>query len=343
MQILLTLAVASLGGYVFSLLHVPLAWTIGAMVAAAMLVWSKPVSLPAHTRPMVMVVLGASFGVGFTPPVLAAVLSSLPTIAGAGVITVMCGLALTPLFARMAGLNLNTSYFCAVPGGIAVMPVLAERAGAEVPPVAFAQTVRMVVVVLTIPPAVALLGNPQGASAFHPEPLAVYWPGIALLLALGVGVALVLGRLKAANPWLIGPLLCSMAITVLWHAPSGFPQWMTNAAQVGMGAGLGVKLTRQFLLGSRRLALASLASSLLMVVLLSAVAMGLAALSGLPAEAVVLGLAPGGTPEMVITAATLEIAAPLVLGFHLVRMLINNLVVGPFWDLATHVAAAIRS
>ena len=92
MQILLTLAVASLGGYVFSLMHVPLAWTIGAMAASAVLAWLRPVSLPKQTRPVAMVLLGASFGVGFTAPVLTAVLAELPVIACAGVLIILMGL-----------------------------------------------------------------------------------------------------------------------------------------------------------------------------------------------------------------------------------------------------------
>lgn len=338
MQILLTLAVASLGGYVFSLMHIPLAWTIGAMAASAVLAWLGPVSLPKQTRPIAMVVLGASFGVGFTAPVLTAVLSELPVIACAGVLIILCGLGIAPMFSRIAKVDVKTSYFCTVPGGIAVMPVLAERAGTQVAPVTLAQTIRMVVVVLTIPPAVALFGNPHAATLFHGEAPPVIWPGLALLLSLSVSVALMLAKLRAANPWLLGPLLCSMGITAFWHAPSGFPHWMTNMAQIGMGAGLGVKLTREFLLSSKRLALASVISSIVLVALLTAIAMILAYLSHLPMEAVILGLAPGGTPEMVITAATLDVAVPLVLGFHLIRMLISNLLIGPIWQLTQYAA-----
>ena len=44
---------------------------------------------------------------------------------------------------------------------------------------------------------------------------------------------------------------------------------------------------------------------------------------------VFLGMAPGGMPEMALTAKALELAVPLVLGFHLTRTVLCNLLVGP--------------
>jgi len=46
---------------------------------------------------------------------------------------------------------------------------------------------------------------------------------------------------------------------------------------------------------------------------------------------VVLGLAPGGLPEMVVTAQALGLAVPLVLGLHLMRVVLVNLLAVPAW------------
>lgn len=330
----LTAVISTLGGYLFSLAHIPLAWMIGAMVASAMLSWVRPAALPLRTRPVALMVLGASFGLGFTQPVLMAVLAALPAVILAGVLIIVSGLLMARVFATFAGIDSKTGYFCAVPGGVTVMPVLAERSGLPVAPVTLAQTIRMVVVVLTFPPLMVLFGQPGNQTIFHAEKLAVHVPQLLMLLAASLAAALVLHRLRIANPWMLGPLFFSMAITALWHAPSGVPHWMINVAQVGMGSTLGVKLTRPFLMSSTRLVYASLASTLLLSALLSTLAIALAFLWALPPEAVILGMAPGGTPEMVVTAATLDVAVPLVLGFHLIRMLISNLLIEPLWTIS---------
>ena len=59
------------------------------------------------------------------------------------------------------------------------------------------------------------------------------------------------------------------------------------------------------------------------------IAWGIAVAAGLPVPALILGMAPGGMPEMALTAKALELAVPLVLGFHLTRTVLCNLLVGP--------------
>lgn len=50
---------------------------------------------------------------------------------------------------------------------------------------------------------------------------------------------------------------------------------------------------------------------------------------GLPPSAVRLDMAPGGMPEMGVTAKALGVAVPLVLGFHLTRTQMCNFLLGP--------------
>ena len=108
---------------------------------------------------------------------------------------------------------------------------------------------------------------------------------------------------------------------------------MGKAAEA-MGASLGTRLTRSFLMASHRLALAAVISAGVLSLLLTLLAVGIGAAAGLPYAAMILGMAPGGMPEMTITAKALDLAVPLVLGFHLVRTVACNLAVGPIWKLA---------
>jgi membrane AbrB-like protein len=237
------------------------------------------------------------------------------------------------MFTRLARVDARTGFFCGVPGGVVVMVVLAQEAGAQVAPVTLSQTMRVVTVVLTIPPLLGWLaphGQYGGFSALAP---AVWWPGLLGLLAVAPLAALALRRLGFSNPWMFGPCLLNIAIAASDHGFTGMPGWLVSLAQIAMGATLGSRLTRSFLLASRGLLLASLLSSLVLVVVLAMLALVLAWLGGLPWPAVVLGMAPGGMPEMSLTAKALDLAVPLVLGFHLVRSLLSNVLVKPLYQL----------
>lgn len=326
-----TLALAASGGYVAHLLRVPLAWMIGAMVAVAAIgMTGRSVATPAVFRPAALIVFGTSFGQAFTPPVLAALATSLPILLGAAFASVLAGAAVSRVTAHVGHMDTKTAYFVSVPGGIIAMIVLAARAGASVPTVTLAQTLRMVFVVLTYPLAMGLLANPGGdVFSFTAPPIA--WALLPVLLALTTAGALATQRTGIANPWMMGPVFVSLTLAVAGTPLTGLPPVLIDAAQVAMGASLGTRLTREFLLKSRRLLLASVVNFLLLTVLSVLIGLACVAIADLPIPATLLGTAPGGLPEMAITAKVMNLGVPLVLGFHLVRLLVCNLFVSPLY------------
>lgn len=336
---LLTAAVAASGGALAWWLHVPLPWMLGAMAATGVLAWHDRAAVARPTRPAALLVLGLGLGQTFAPPVMAAVVAALPWLLGAAMLSILVGMALGPLFARLARVEGKTAYYASVPGGVVLMAVLAQRAGASVPQVTLAQTIRVVLVVATIPPLITWLVPHGDAGIFAVERVPVNALGFLALLAGGLAVAWAGVKAGLANPWLLCPSVLVMLLLLAGLLPSGIPGPALDAAQVGLGMALGQRLSRRVLLSARRLAMAAAATTLLTVVVMAALALALAGLSGLPVPAAVLGMAPGGMPEMAVTAKALELGVPLVLGFHLVRTLLGNFVIGPLWRLAERLGA----
>jgi membrane AbrB-like protein len=334
---LTTLLAAFAGGAFFSLLHIPLAWMIGAMFGTAALGWFRPVLIPVMARPLSLIVIGLAFGQTFSGPVLAALLGALPIIVIAAVLSIVAGIATVPIFTRMAGTDASTGYFSTIPGGIVVMAVLAQRANAPIAPVTLAQTMRVLVVVLVMPPTLSALAPHGDSSAFLAPRIPIEPLWLIAMLAVGYLAATLLRRTGLANPWMIGPCLLAITAAAFGVLPSGVPQWMINAAQVGMGSTLGQRLTREFLMTSRRLMNAAVLSTLALCLICTAIAILLAWVGALPPAAVMLGMAPGGMPEMGVTAKALGVAVPLVLGFHLARTLMCSFLLGPIFRLLVRV------
>lgn len=318
------------GGAALCALGVPLAWMIGAMAATATLAWRGRVAVHPWARPLALVGLGLAFGQTFSASVLHALLGALPAILAAGLLSILVGLAVMPVLRRGGGLDARSAYYAAVPGGVIVMAVLAQEARANVAAVTLAQTVRVTLVVLTVPPLMTLFAAHGDAAGEFAAPRAPFaWWGVALMLAAGLAGALALRRTGVANPWLIAPFALAVLLAATGSLPSSVPGPLVDAAQVAMGASLGQRLTRDFLLRSRRLALASAVSSLLLCAVCAGLGYALAVAADLPPSAVMLGLAPGGMPEMGVTAKALEVAVPLVMAFHLARTLMCNFLLGP--------------
>lgn len=329
-----TLLLAVMAGALLDALGLPLGWMVGAMLATAYLGWREAAAVPRALHPAGLVVLGLGLGQSFTPPVLGAVAGALPAILAGGALSIAAGLAVAPLYRRIAGSDARTAYYAAVPGGIVTMAVLAERAGAQVGAVSMAQTIRMACVVLIFPPLVSVFAAGGRDAAFSAALPPFDGAGLAVLLAGGAAVALAGARLGLANAAMLAPCLLAMALSGTGALPSSVPVWLVDVAQLAMGASLGLRLTPRALGGGpRRQALAGLASALAVSTLLALLGLGLGWLAGLPPVAVMLGMAPGGMPEMAVTAKALDLAVPLVLGFHLVRTVLCNLLVGAVWRL----------
>ena len=338
---------AALCGWGASHIGVPLAWLLGALVASMAFALAGARIEVGAIRSYGLVVLGLALGQSFTPQIMAELSSSLPVIALGGIGTLAAGLPVVPLFRRMAGLDPATSFFCAVPGGVVLMAVQAQRAGASESHVVLAQSVRLVVVVLIYPALIALLVPHHAAltEALHttlPPLRLADVPGLALLLVAGILIARLARRSILPNPWMIAPCLMTIALnmTGLEHAP--LPPWLVTICQLILGVSLGARMTPEFVLGSGRLLLASVLSSLALIAILAPTAVIVARATGLDLAAVLFGLSPGGMPEMTVAARAAGAAVPLVLSFHLTRVLICNLALEPVWHLVARQRAERR-
>lgn len=330
-----TLLLCLLAGGLLTMLGLPLGWMVGAFVATAYLSLRRAAAVPAPVRPAGLMVLGLTLGQGFTAPVLHAVTDALPVMLTGGLLAMLAGIAVAPLYRRLARSDGRTAFFATVPGGVVAMAMLAAQAGATVPAVMVAQSIRMALVVVAYPALMALLAARGGASAFDAVLPPVQWGGLVLLLAAGAAVAWAGAKVGIANAAMFAPCLLAMALSATGTLPSALPRWLIDAAQVAMGASIAMHLAREGLGGApQRLAFAGVVSAVAVSLLLVVAGLLLGWLAGLPVAAVVLGMAPGGMPEMMVTAQALQHAVPLVLGFHLVRMVLCHLLVGPLWRAA---------
>jgi hypothetical protein len=282
------------------------------------------------TRPGALVVIGAAIGVAFTPAVFAEALRVGWLMVGAGLAVTLFAAAISRLMGRLAGFDPRTAFFASMPGGMADMAVLALRYGGDSSPVALAQAMRVVVLVLTMPIAFTL----SGVSGDHPF-AAMVGPVRPLgLVALGAAAALggaLLTRLRVANGWMIGALAVSIGFAASGNALSAVPLWVINAAQVLLGVSLGARMSREFFGIAAHVILAALLHVALMIGFCLVLGNLVAQVTGLGAASMMLAMMPGGITEMVLTARALELNVPMVTGFLITRTLVVNLSAGPLF------------
>lgn len=323
--ILRALAVGIPAGYLFDRLHTPIPWMIGPMVAVAALNLSGVrMHSPPYARQMGQVILGSAVALYFTPPVVKALAVNFPAIIAATIAVFLVGILGALTLSRASGVDRKSTFFASIPGGAMAMAVLADRYGAEIAPVAVAHSLRVSIVVILIPFALTYSGIPLEAAAYRPDV-----PLDPTILAVWLGVGWLLGeiseRLNLNNGCLLTPIFFGAALTLSGIQLSAVPRWMTDFAQLMFGLVLGARYERAFFARYKLFIPFALLNSFFILIASVVAGAALAWAFDLPVATMILATSPGGLAEMTITAQALHISVPLVVAFHLFRVVMVNM------------------
>ena len=319
------LAVGVPAGYLFDLLDTPIPWMIGPMIAVASLnLTGVPMRAIPYARQMGQVILGSAVSLYFTPTVVAALGANLAAIVASSASAFLIGGLGALILSRVSGVDGKSTFFASIPGGAMAMAVLAERYGAQIVPVAVAHSLRVSIVVIIIPFALTYGGIPLEAAAYRPTVSLDPWI-LPAWLAFGFLLGGVSEKLRLQNGYLLTPIFFGAALTVSGVQLSAVPHWMIDFAQLMFGLVLGARYERAFFVRYRLFIPFALLNSFFILIASVAVAAALAWSFDLPIAAMIIATAPGGMAEMTITAQALQIDVPLVVAFHLFRVVMVNM------------------
>jgi membrane AbrB-like protein len=330
------LVVCISAGLLCAWLKTPIPWMIGPLVGmAAFQFGGATLEAPPFGREAGQLTIGIALGLYFTPAVAREVAIHAPALLAVGFGVFAIGVLSSFFLARAARVDRATAFFSSAIGGAAEMVILAERHGALVDRVALAHSLRLLVVVTSVPVAITLLGQ-TGTDDYRPIAVPFDAVQLAMLACIALAAAFVWRRTRLPNAFMMGPLLITIALTASGAVFSSIPTWLTNAAQVLLACNLGSRFARSFLREAPRFIAAVLASVMLMILLTTLLAIALAwSMDHLPATTL-LACAPGGIAEMAITAKVLKAGVAFVTAAHVMRFLIVMLVTEPAYRLYAH-------
>jgi uncharacterized protein len=317
-----TLGAGLAGGSVARLIHLPLPWLLGSLVTImALSLAGAPVRLIRWGRPAGTVVVGTSTGLQFTATVVAKLVTLLPLIIAAAVVSTVIGAIGGLIYMRLTNVDRTTAFFATVPGGVVETMTLAPQYGGQVEPIMVAQTTRVALIVVFAPFLVISFAGASARNALLATP-AVPWLGLAALLAVSGTVAAILSRTRSPNAWLIVPLFFAALASNLGWLEGRMPDVLLIAAQIVIGTALGAAFRPEFLTR-----LVGLLGASFVVVVFAAGFMALfgaafGALAGYSVPTMVLATAPAGIAEMVLTGKVLGLDATVIAGFQLARVII---------------------
>ncbi|WP_421952953.1 AbrB family transcriptional regulator [Pelagibacterium sp.] len=328
------LAAATTGGWVFTWLGVPLGWMLGSMTACMVITISGGhLVSPRKLRPPMAVLLGLAIGAGFQPQMLAQMSQWLISLVLVIPMLGLVSLLGRAYFSRVAGYDRLTALYCAIPGGLSEIVLLAEQTTADVRTIALVHAARIAITISVLSIGVGLfidLSAVQSADGVSPfVPAAGSFVELGILLGLGILAWRIGKRLSVPAPHMMAPLVLSAVAHMSGWIVVELPAVLVAAAQVVIGAGIGCRFagTRLAFLG--RVFVHGLVFVAIVLSFCLLLAVCLTGWVGQPAPTIVMAFSPGGLTELSLLSLAAGLDAGYVAAHHLVRQL-TVVTVAPF-------------
>lgn len=214
----------------------------------------------------------------------------------------------------------NDALLASVPGALSLVIAAAENLKADLRKVAIAQTLRVLILIEAIPLVALLIGHPSGSPTMAGRPLAGPLD-LAIFLAAGIVVSLVLVRLRLPGAWVIGGLLAAAALLLTGVVEAQLPLFIAVPATIALAALTGSRFRPEDLVHLPRIAVAALGAFAIAVVTSAAGAAVVTLLFGVNIIQTLLAFAPGALEALTVLAFQMNIDPAYVAAHHVVRFL----------------------
>jgi membrane AbrB-like protein len=319
-----TLLIAAVGGVGFAALGIPAGLVSGSVLAVAIAALAgRPMHVPGPLSRVAFVLIGILLGAMVTPETLRGMATWPLSIAVLGVATLAMIAATTSYLRFVHGWEWVSAYLGASPGALAQVIALSSAFKADLRGVAIVQVMRVLLIMIGLPGALALFGLAAGGVIGAPEPAGgSSLVELAILVAASTATALLLTWIKFPGGLLFGSMAASAVLHGTGWVHAVLPWWLGGAAVIVMGAVAGSRFANtswRTVVDYLGAALGSFAVAISVAGIFVVIVITL--LPFRPAD-VVIAFAPGAQDQMMLLALALTLDPVFVGAHHLSRWLI---------------------
>jgi membrane AbrB-like protein len=324
--------VGGIGGFIAHLLHMPLPFMLGSLVATALAatVFARTIPegyvFPQKLRLIFLAVIGVMIGAQVSPDLLDLLPAMLASFSAIILFVLLTHGGNYLIFRHIGGYDPATAFYSGTPGGLLESIAMGEAAGADIATLTMQQFLRIILVITLVPIGLSVwmgapVGSAGGMTLAHADPSDFSHLHVVVLTGL---VGLIIGKPLRLPAWqLTGPLFAAAIVSVTGLGILDLPNWMISVCQVVIGASLGMRL------GGLRggAVLRGMGLGLLSVAMMLGIGLVFALLlvrvTGQPLDMLLVSFAPGGVTEMALVALSLNANPALVTAHHVWRIVLT--------------------
>ncbi|MFJ8259507.1 AbrB family transcriptional regulator [Peribacillus asahii] len=325
------LVLSLIGGYIFSLLHIPIPWMLGPIVVVmlAQFIYKGPLKWSGKMRDLGVVMVGTVIGVNFNIDLFGMIGSILFYMIMLNVILIGGSIGIAYLTSKWAKVPMKAAILGAIPGGLGQIVVFAEEEKVEeIGVISYFQVIRLLLVVVFVPFIVA-------GQVMSKQPTdAKLTISLVLLIAFAWVCSHLMKRIHLPVAFFITPII--LLITLQLTTPIVMPQVpgiVMDVAQLLIGAHIGLMLKPHMIKLPVRVLVGGIFSAFALIVLTFGSSFLMSFTLDTTFATSFLSTAPGGLDQMVLLANAVNAEVSLVSMFQTFRLLFIFILIMPLMKM----------
>lgn len=338
-RFIVTAVIATVGGLLFNLLHIPMPWLLGPLTGVILGTKFLQIELywPVALRDVSMIIIGYAIGLSFTGTALKQIYEQLPSIVLMTVLLLLLCALIALFISKMSGIDYPTILTGSIPGGLSQMVTLAEEMKTiDLSVVMYLQISRVMMIIFLVPFFVfhPLFGADQ--ASFNTEfiqPDVGHWnelfPNILLFAAVSVLCAFLGQKINMPTAFLVGPILGTAILNNVGVSGPILPSSILDLSQCMIAGYIGMIMKSGSSQGKGKMLFFSILSGSLLLIGSFGLTYILMFMHDYSFQTSYLSLAPGGMDQMGIMAHEVGADLALVVGYQLFRLFFIFFIVPP--------------
>src|SRR5690625_89607 len=338
-HILYTFLIAIAGGFLFSLLHIPVPWLLGPMVFIMLInnLTKYTLDWNSRLRNIGLFIVGYTLGITMTNETIKVVFQQLPYMLLMTIVLMIFCFIIALTLAKISNIDYDSAFLASVPGGLSQVLVLAEETkGVNITIVTVTQVIRVMMVV-SVMPFLVLLPLFQNNEAETSVTTAVStttshfsFVSLFVFLFVSIGVTYVFIKIKFPVAYLLGPMFATAILQIFWTMGPEVPIQLTDLAQLLIGVHVGKMLQFSALPNKSKVLLFAITNGAILIFFAFLLSNVLSLLQPLDHATTLLSLAPGGADQMGVIAHAIHTDLSIVSSYQIFRLFLINFAVSPF-------------
>ncbi|WP_456272573.1 AbrB family transcriptional regulator [Bacillus sp. AK031] len=322
-----TIIIGAAGGWLFSLLHIPLAWLLGSMTAVYAAEKWTPAEFywPPAFRNIGLIIVGYTIGQSFSRDTAIEIVQQLPWMLFLTLTLLLFSGVLALLITKLTGINLKSTITGCIPGGLSQMVVLGEELDdIDVTIVTIIQVIRLLSVIFIVPFLAfsPIFQGDQTGVVTSSAAVDLYLNFRLLILAAAAALSSVLAvKFRLPTPTLLGPILGIGILSASGIGIAAMPDAAIVLAQIFLGIYFSKMMKFQNSGSLSKFIMLTIVTSVLLVAFTFGLGAILMASHHISFITSFLSMAPGGMAEMALVGQALHADLSIITGYHLFRIL----------------------